>query len=146
MPRVPARATLGLMIETIDVGLRDGSTVHVREVRPADRAALTAFLAGLSEQARYYRFFTGGVNFDRQAGDAAALAGDAGRGLIALAGRPERIVGHAEYIVSGDARAEVAFEVAGDWQGQGIATLLLAELAEEAAAHGIATFTATVLP
>ena len=42
--------------------------------------------------------------------------------------------------------AELAFEVADDWHGQGIATVLLAHLAELAVLDGIATFTAVVLP
>jgi acetate---CoA ligase (ADP-forming) len=132
--------------ERVDVALRDGATVCIRAVRPDDQPALSRFLGGLSEEARYLRFFTGGVNFERQARAAAALCDDKGRGLIALAGRPERIVGHAEYIHESPARAEVAFEVAGDWQGHGIATVLLAQLAHDAAACGIETFTATVLP
>jgi acetate---CoA ligase (ADP-forming) len=131
---------------TVDVVLRDGSTVCVRAVRPDDEPSLERFLGDLSEEARYLRFFTGGADVRRQARAAAELCSDHGCGLIALAGRPERIVGHAEYIRAGPCRAEVAFEVAGDWQGHGIATVLLAQLAEAAAACGIDTFTATVLP
>ena len=41
--------------------------------------------------------------------------------------------------------AELAFAVADDWQGQGVATILLAHLAQAATAAGIETFTATVL-
>ena len=35
-----------------DVVLRDGSTVHVRPVRPDDEPRLLALLRGLSEEAR----------------------------------------------------------------------------------------------
>ncbi len=130
----------------VDVALRDGSTLCVRPVEPGDQHALAEFLAGLSDQARYLRFFTGGVDVEREARAATAIGPDAGGGLLALAGRPERVVGHAEYLNEGRGRAEVAFEVAGDWQRHGIATLLLAQLAEAATRSGIHTFTATVLP
>jgi acetate---CoA ligase (ADP-forming) len=129
-----------------DVALRDGSTVCVRRVEPGDQAALTRFLGELSEDARFLRFFSGGADVAVAARVAAGLHGDVGGGLIALAGQPERIVGHAEFIRERPGRAEVAFEVADAWQGRGIATVLLEQLAEDAAACGIEMFTATVLP
>ena len=42
--------------------------------------------------------------------------------------------------------AEVAFEVADAWQGRGVGTILLGAVAERAAAEGIDTLTAIVLP
>src|SRR5919201_966485 len=47
-----------------DVALRDGSTVHVQPVRPADEDALGEFLASLSIDSRWLRFF-GGANMER---------------------------------------------------------------------------------
>jgi acyl-CoA synthetase (NDP forming)/RimJ/RimL family protein N-acetyltransferase len=129
----------------VAIALRDGSTVTVRRVTAADRGALAAFLDALGVDARYLRFFSCAVDVEREAAAAAGL-GLNGQGLIALAGDPERIVGHAEYIRERPGRAEVAFEVAGAWQGHGIATVLLAQLAELASEQGIDTFTATVLP
>jgi N-acetylglutamate synthase-like GNAT family acetyltransferase len=49
-------------------------------------------------------------------------------------------------VLDGTVRAEVAFAVADAWHGHGIATILLAHLAEAAAASGVDTFTAVVLP
>ncbi len=49
---------------------------------------------------------------------------------MAVAGDPERIVAHAAYIRETPERAEVAFEVADEWHGRGIATVLLAHLSE----------------
>ncbi len=46
-----------------DVVLRDGSTIHLRPVRPEDEPAVRAFYEGLSEEARYLRFFSGTVDF-----------------------------------------------------------------------------------
>jgi acyl-CoA synthetase (NDP forming)/RimJ/RimL family protein N-acetyltransferase len=129
-----------------DVALRDGSTVRVRPVQATDRAAMRAFLDGLSDEARYLRFFSAGVDVDRQALAASTVGPDTGYGLVASGGEPQRIVGHAEYFLEGRGHAEVAFEVAGERQGHGIATVLLALLAEHALDHGVQTFTATVLP
>ena len=53
---------------------------------------------------------------------------------------------HAAYVRTGPDRAEVAFMVADAWQGHGIATIMLGHLAAAAEEHGIAVFTAEVLP
>ncbi|MFP5362990.1 MAG: GNAT family N-acetyltransferase [Thermoleophilia bacterium] len=127
---------------TADVALRDGSTVHVRSAGPDDVEALAEFLDGLSSQARWFRFLGGGVDADR----AARGLIERGVGLLATAGPQGAIVAHACYVVEGRAQAEVAFAVGDEWQGLGIGTLLLAQLAEIADAAGIATLTAMVHP
>jgi acetyl coenzyme A synthetase (ADP forming)-like protein len=128
----------------VDVALRDGSTVRVRHTRAEDRAPVREFLAGLSEESRWLRFFGAGVNLD----DAAAVAVDDVRSfsLVAVTGADGRVIGHGIYVPEAPDAAEVAFAVADDWHAHGIATLLLAHLAEAAAAVGIDTFTAVVLP
>jgi hypothetical protein len=78
-----------------DVVLRDGSTVHVRLLCPDDEPKLIALLQSLSEEQRWFRFFSPTKD--------SALAIEAHRevtldqsfGLIALSGVNERIVGHA---------------------------------------------------
>jgi acetyl coenzyme A synthetase (ADP forming)-like protein len=128
-----------------DVVLRDGSTVHVRPVRPEDRDALREFLDGLSMDSRWLRFF-GGANIARQA-DAAADVNYRDRyGVVATGGPDSRIVAHAEYVAVDDLRAEVAFEIADPIQGRGLGTILLAHLATAAEQNGIRTFEAEVLP
>ncbi len=128
-----------------DVALRDGSTVHVRPVRADDEAAIAEFLDGLSSDSIGFRFF--GVpdmkwvlawSLDVDYADRYAL--------VAETGSPTRIIAHASYVRINDERAEVAFLVADAWQGRGISTIMLAHLASAAADHGIATFTAQVLP
>ncbi|MGH2941630.1 MAG: GNAT family N-acetyltransferase [Solirubrobacteraceae bacterium] len=125
-----------------DIALRDGSTVHVRAVGPSDVEPLAAFLDGLSAQARWFRFLGGGVD----AGRAARALVESGVGLLATAGPGGAIVAHACYVPEAADRAEVAFAVGDAWQGRGIATLLLGQLAELADAAGYATLTATVHP
>jgi acetyl coenzyme A synthetase (ADP forming)-like protein len=129
-----------------DVVLRDGSTVHVRPVRATDRDGLLAFLEALSPDSRWFRFFSGGGDL-RQAAGWAADVDYAGRlGLVATAGAGARIVAHAAYAHIGAGHAEVAFAVADELHGRGVATILLAHLAAAARDRDIGTFTALVLP
>ena len=67
-------------------------------------------------------------------------------GLVATSGAAHRIVGHAGYELTNGDRAEVAFEVADDFQGRGLGTILLVHLAEAAEEQGVAIFEASVLP
>src|SRR5215212_196403 len=131
-------------VQPVDVALRDGSTVRVREVRAGDVDGLRALLAGMSDNSRWLRFLSAGANLDR----AAAAGADPrdGAGLVVTAGSPERIVAHAMYAKEAPERAELAFEVADDWHGRGIATILLAHLAGVASAAGVRTFVAYVHP
>jgi acetyl coenzyme A synthetase (ADP forming)-like protein len=129
-----------------DVALRDGSTVHVRPARPDDREALLAFLRELSAESRRLRFFSPGVNLSSAADWASAVDYEQRYGLIATSGKHHRIVGHAAYERTDGDRAEVAFEIADDYQGRGLGSILLAHLAEAAQEKGVEVFEATVLP
>ncbi len=129
-------------VET-EIVLRDGSTVHVRPATTDDVPRLRAFLAALSDESRWFRFFSAGVNLDAAARRAADS--DEGLSLLALRGDEGIVVGHGTYIRSSLGQAEVAFAVADEWHGHGIATVLIAHLAHAASAAGIDTFTATVL-
>ncbi len=130
-----------MAVPEADVVLRDGSTLHVRPATPEDEPRLRAFLASLSQESRWFRYFSAGVNLDRMAHHAATPDG---LSLIAVHGPDDTVVGHGMYV---DAwRPEVAFAVADAWQGHGIATILLAHLAHAASRAGIETFRATVLP
>jgi acetyl coenzyme A synthetase (ADP forming)-like protein len=128
-----------------DVVLRDGSTVHVRPTRAGDETAILAFLDGLSEESRYFRFFSGAPNLTEAARRAAISNVRERCNLIALVGAEPTIVAQAGYVRSGGDRAEVAFAVADTFQGRGISTILLGQLAEIAHAVGVTTFDASVL-
>jgi RimJ/RimL family protein N-acetyltransferase len=138
------QGTIDAVIEE-GVVLRDGSTARVRPVVAGDRSALEAFLRSLSRDARYTRFNSLAIDL----GAAAALWADVGPdtyGLVAVDGPEGRFVAHAEYVRIDPKRAEVSFATADDHRGLGLATLLLADLAEHARARGIQTFEAFVLP
>ena len=127
-----------------DVVLRDGSTVHVRPARIEDRDAIRDFLGSVSQDAIWFRFFSM-ANLDWAADWAANVDYRARFGLVVETGASRQIIAHAVYVREDD-RAEVAFLVADAWQGQGIATILLAHLAARATAQGVTTFVADVLP
>jgi acyl-CoA synthetase (NDP forming)/GNAT superfamily N-acetyltransferase len=125
---------------TSEIVLRDGSTVHVRPTGPGDEAVLYEFFERLSPEARWFRFIGAGIDLRRTA---RRLVRD-GVGLFALAGLPARVIAHACFMPEAPGRAEVAFAVDDEWQGQGIATILLAHLAQLAEARGVSVFTATL--
>jgi acetyl coenzyme A synthetase (ADP forming)-like protein len=129
-----------------DVVLRDGSTVHLRPVCAGDEPALAELFEGLSQRSRTFRFFSAATDLKRTAAVMADVDFAGRYGLIASRGGEDRLVGHGTYLATGDERAEVAFAVADELQGLGLATLLLAHLAEVAQENGIETFVAEVLP
>jgi acetate---CoA ligase (ADP-forming) len=128
-----------------DVVLRDGSTVRIRVMGPSDEAGLCDLLSSLSEESRWLRFY---CNQNRT-----AIAAEAHReanldqsfGLVAVSGEGERVIGHAFYVAITEQRAEVAFTIANDFQGRGLGSILLGQLAQVASANGIEIFEAEVV-
>jgi acetate---CoA ligase (ADP-forming) len=137
----------GFMQRGGDVVLRDGSTARVRVMQPEDEPLLFSLFRSLSDNSRWMRFFCATKD--------SGLAAEAHReaqvdycrtfGLIALSGPEGRIVGHAFYAATSEERAEVAFTIANDYQGRGLASILLGQLAEVAVANGIQVFEAEVV-
>lgn len=131
--------------KTGDVVLRDGSTVRIRVMRPSDEAGLCALLSSLSEESRWLRFYCN-QNSTAIAAEAHREANlDHAFGLVACSGDGERVVGHAFYAAVSERRAEVAFTIANDFQGRGLGSILLGQLAQVAAANGIEIFEAEVV-
>lgn len=128
-----------------DVVLRDGTTVHVRPVRADDSTAVRTFLEGISPESIGFRFF-GAANLDWATSWSVNVEYADRFGLVVETGSPPAILAHAAYVRINARRAEVAFLVADAFHGHGIATILLAHLAEVAERHGIATFVAQVRP
>ena len=132
-----------------DVILRDGTTLRLRAPGKGDRDGLVAFFSGLGPEslhARFHAFPTVDAKLVEpflapdwvEHGDLVATL---------LLGERERIVAHAGWARLRDSkRAEVAFAVADDLRGRGVATRLLEQLAETAAEAGVAEFVAEVLP
>ncbi len=129
----------------VDVALRDGLTVRIRPVLAEDRAAVQAFLGGLSSESVGLRFF-GAVDLDWAASLSVDVNDTDRYGLVATGGSDHAIVAHGGYVREDAHRAEVAFVVAEAFHHLGLATILLGRLAAFANTHGISVFTAIVLP
>jgi acetyl coenzyme A synthetase (ADP forming)-like protein len=133
----------------VDVILRDGSTLRLREPTSEDVDELVAFFSRLSERSRFLRFHglgTGGPEIARTFVDPDWDELGALVGTLGEVG-DERIVALGSYQRLREATtAEAAFAVEDALQRRGIGTRLLEQLAERAAAHGIESFVAEVLP
>lgn len=132
-----------------DVPLRDGTLLHVRPIMPEDAELERAFVNGLSEQTRYFRFFYRlheltpamlarftQVDYDREL----ALVAIEDRG-----GTPT-IIGVARYIGNPDQEsAEFAVVVADAWQNRGVARMLMERLIVSARKRGLKRLEGAVL-
>ena len=134
------------------ITLADRTVLALRPVRPEDAEIERRFVAGLSEETRYFRFFYRlheltpamigrftQVDYDRE------LA------LLALTDDPESpggqsIVGIARYIANLDrASAEFAVVVTDAWQRRGVASRLMEALIACAARRGLHSLHGVVL-
>ena len=97
-----------MLVPTVDIARRDGSTVRVRPLAPEDEEELRDLLDGLSVESRWLRFFSAGADLRRVASYMATLDESRGRGLLVVVGEPERIVAHAAFVRETPVRAEVA--------------------------------------
>jgi acetate---CoA ligase (ADP-forming) len=131
-----------------DVVLRDGSTVHVRPVRPDDAGAVRALFEGLSEGSRWLRFFSGFFDADAVVRWATEVDYDRRFGLVASAGPEGRVIAHVGWERQADRpeKAEIGLAIADDFQGHGLGTIMLGQLAEAAHTAGVTLFGAEVLP
>jgi RimJ/RimL family protein N-acetyltransferase len=127
------------------VRLADGSEGVLRGIRPEDREAFLAFHAGLSEESRYFRYFSARRRLpEREVRHFTEVDQRDHAGVVMWAGGA--IVGHALYDRLDEEEAEVALEVADAYQGHGVGTAMLEELAGRASRAGIRRFVAHVLP
>jgi len=129
-----------------DVVLRDGSTTHVRPIRPEDADALQAFHVAQSEASIVLRFFAPLERLpDRDLARFTRVDHRDRVALVAVTG-DDAIIGVARYDKVGPDEAEVAFNVADAHHGRGLGSVLLEHLAAAARERGIRRFTADVLP
>ncbi len=130
--------------------LRDGQRLQLRPIRPEDAALELAFANRLSERSHYLRFFSVGrgltpvmlarltqIDYDRE------LA------LIALAtdeDGAERLIGVARFGSSPEPHScEFAVTVDDEWNGRGVASLLMRRLMQAAPEAGYSRMTGAVL-
>ncbi len=128
-----------------DIVLRDGATVHVRPFAVSDADAVRAFLAAVSPESLFARFF-GMISIEHF--DVASLDSiDPTTRFTLLAEAGGRVLAMATYVRRRHAPsvAEVGFLVADHLQGHGLGTRLFELLAEVAYANGVTRFSAQVL-
>jgi len=132
-----------------DVALPDGTPLHVRPIRPEDAALERTFVASLSEETRYFRFF-----YQLNELSPAMLARftqvdyDREMALVAIdeTGSGRAIVGVARYTMEpGRESAEFAIVVADAWQKRGVGRVLMDRLVGCARARGLVTIAGSVL-
>lgn len=129
--------------------LRNGASVEIRALRPADRAEILAAVARSSPQTLYRRFFAPKRSFSEREIDFFLNVDFKGHvALVAVLpeGGREVIAGGARYIVAEPGRAEVAFAIDDPHQKLGIATHLITHLIAIGRAAGLEAFVAEVLP
>jgi acetyl coenzyme A synthetase (ADP forming)-like protein len=127
-----------------DVVLTDGGTLRVRPVRASDEPSVLALYERLSDESVYLRFFSPvprptAVQLEK------LTSVDYHDRMVMVAELGDEILAIARYDRSSPGSADVAFAVADDQQGRGIATLLLEHLAVVARENGIHEFGADTL-
>ena len=127
------------------VELPDGSEISIRPIEVQDRELLRAGFDRLSPESRYRRFFSPIDELsERQLDYLTRVDHHDHEALVAIA--PDgSCVGVARFVRTRPEEAEPAVVVVDDWQGHGVASILLARLVERALDEGITHFNATVL-
>ena len=133
--------------------LRDGRSMTVRAIRPADKGHIAEQVKSLSPETVYLRTFAPkralddrdlrrmtDVDFEKIVALVAVIA-ESGQEMIVGGGRYFRIG-----TGSGAKSAEVAFLIGDQYQGLGIGSRIFRHLTAIARATGIETFEAIVLP
>lgn len=134
------------------ITLRDGRPALIRVMRPDDKQRLQSAFAKLDPQSVYTRFFSYRKELPERAFERIAeidFVNLAGLVVTIGAGADETVIGGASYVgrtaADGAKLAEVAFTIEEDFQGQGLASKLLAALVTLARRHGLVRFEADVL-
>ena len=125
--------------------LRDGRTAHIRPITPADKELLVEFYARVSDESKYYRFFSPMPRLSERDIHRFTEVDHVNRVAFILTLRG-RMIAVGRYDVVRPGEAEVAFLVEDHYQGRGIAQILLEHLAQAGRERGITRFTADVLP
>jgi RimJ/RimL family protein N-acetyltransferase len=129
--------------------LRNGRCIEIRALRLEDKDDLLAAVRRAGSQSMFRRFFAAKRDFSNQ--EVAFFLNInfvTHVALIAVAeegGRPA-IVGGGRYIISDPGKAEVAFVIIDEYQGQGIGSILLRHLTAIARNADVKEFTAEILP
>ncbi len=131
------------------VTLRSGRQVDIRPIRPDDGERLKAAYHALSPQSKYRRFLAAKPRLTEA--DTRYLVEIDGSDHVALVAtttdNPDWIIAVARFVRLADdpEAAEFAIVVGDPYQGEGLGTVLLERLADEAVSRGVRRFRATTL-
>jgi len=128
--------------------LRDGRQVTIRALRSDDRDGLVSAMDRSSAESRYRRFFSPRRGFTEE--QITYFVNIDFINHVALVAELEEegrrdIIGGGRYVVVQPGRAEVAFAVVDQYQGQGVGAALMQHLVAIARDAGLAELTAEVL-
>ena len=128
--------------------LRDGRRIEIRSLKPDDRDELIAAVNRTSSQSLYRRFFAAKRGFTEQEVRFFLNVDFVNHvALVAVLEGGERpVVGGGRYVVVQPGKAEVAFVVVDQYQGQGIGAALMRHLIAVAHEAGIKQLIAEILP
>jgi ribosomal protein S18 acetylase RimI-like enzyme len=129
--------------------LRDGREVEIRALRPDDKDDLLAAVGRTGARSLRRRFFVTKRSFSDKEIDFFTKIDFTSHGaLVALAEEDGRkvIIGGGRCIITEPGKAEIAFLVIDDYQGQGLGSLLMRHLALIARKAGLRELVAEVLP
>ncbi|GAB7043124.1 MULTISPECIES: bifunctional acetate--CoA ligase family protein/GNAT family N-acetyltransferase [Catenuloplanes] len=139
--------TVPITARDADVLLSDGTTAHLRQIRPADAPAIVAMHSRFSERTRYLRYFSPYPRIpERDLRRFVTVDHHDREALVLTSGGEIFAVGRYERLGADSPEAEVAFVVEDAHQGRGIGSVLLEHLAAAARQEGITRFVAEVLP
>jgi len=132
--------------------LKNGVTVRIRAIRPADKAGIAQAFSMLEPESVYTRFFRLRQSLSNQELKAATEVDSENVAALVVtieSGGRETIIGGGRYVTidpsSTQRSAEIAFMVEEDFHGQGIAGRLLKHLVHIAREKGVRQFEAEVL-
>jgi acetate---CoA ligase (ADP-forming) len=144
----PAGAELGgdVARDVLDMlSLADGRILTVRTVTRADADGLDALFRGLSEDDRYFRFFSLSPPPRKSLEQMTRAAEEGGYRLVAvLSGSEDRLVAEAGYALLPDGNGDFALTVAAGWRGW-LGPYLLDAIVAAAAARGVPNLEADIL-
>ncbi|MBR0798794.1 GNAT family N-acetyltransferase [Bradyrhizobium jicamae] len=129
--------------------LRDGRSVEIRMLRADDQEDMLEAIGRTSSQSLQRRFFGPKRSFSAREVDFFMNIDFTNHvALIALSDEDgnEVIIGGGRYIVTNSGTAEIAFVTIDDYQGQGVASLLMRHLIILARTAGLKQLVADVLP
>ncbi len=129
--------------------LRNGILLHFRPIHPTDESKVRELVYNLSQETIYYRFMSHQQKFSsEQIQDFVYVDHRKDVAIVAVVpeAHGEDIIAVGRYYLDERTnRAEVAFVLRDEWQGQGIGTFLFRHLVTIAKNNGISGFTAEVL-